>query len=269
MPSKLSDLKILIRGAGEMATGCACRLHRSGFFRLLMTETEKPLAVRRTVSFCEAVYEGSWTVESVKAERIHHVEAARDLWEKRVVPVLVDPEATRAKFLKPDVVIDAILAKRNVGTTIEDAPLVVALGPGFAASKDAHYVVETNRGHNLARLITEGYASPNTGIPGDIAGHSVLRVLRAPTDGVFQSDVPIGAQVVENQVIGHVDGEPVTAKLKGCLRGLIRPGSPVVRNLKIGDVDPRGNPAYCSTISEKARAISGAVLQAVLAAYNR
>lgn len=268
MRSKLSDLKILIRGAGEMATGCACRLHRSGFFRILMTETKNPVAVRRTVSFCEAVYEGAWTVESVRAERIPDVQAACDLWEKRTVPVLVDPEASCAKQMKPDVVLDAILAKRNLGTAMADAPLVVALGPGFAAGKDAHYVVETNRGHNLARLICQGCASPNTGIPGDIAGHSVLRVLRAPADGVFQSDLDIGAQVVEDQVIGYVSGEPVTTKLKGCLRGLIRPGSPVVRNLKIGDVDPRGNQAYCSTISEKARAISGAVLEAVLATYN-
>jgi xanthine dehydrogenase accessory factor len=269
MPFKLSDLKILIRGAGEMATGCACRLHCSGFFRILMTETERPLAVRRTVSFCEAVYEKTWTVESVKAERIHHVEAARELWEKRVVPVLVDPEATHAKILKPDVVIDAILAKRNVGTTMTDAPLVVVLGPGFAAGKDAHYVVETNRGHNLARLISEGPASPNTGIPGDIGGHSAFRVLRAPADGIFHSDLHIGDHVVEDQVIGHVAGEPVRTKLKGILRGVIRPGTPVVRNLKVGDVDPRGNQSYCSTISEKARAISGAVLEAVLATYNR
>jgi xanthine dehydrogenase accessory factor len=267
-PLKLSDLRILIRGGGEMATGCACRLHSSGFFRMLMTEIDRPLAVRRSVSLCEVMYERSWTVENVRAERIDHVEAAEDFWNQRVIPALVDPEASCKTILKPDVLIDAILAKRNLGTSINDAPLVIALGPGFCAGRDAHYVVETDRGHDLARLITEGYASPNTGVPGPIAGYSVLRVLRSPAKGVFESELSIGTPVEEGQVIGYVSGEPVTARLDGLLRGLIRPGSFVTPNLKIGDIDPRGDASYCSRISEKARAIAGAVLEAIMRTYN-
>lgn len=251
-----------------MASGCACLLHRCGFFRILMTEIEKPRAVRRTVSFCEAVYEARWTVEDVTAERIEHAEAAPDLWEKRVVPVLVDPEALSRKVLKPDILLDAVLAKRNLGTAMQDAPLVIALGPGFCAGKDAHFVIETNRGHNLARLISQGYASPSTGVPAEIAGHSVSRVLRSPADGIFESNSSIGMHVTAGQVLGHVSGEPVRSGLKGILRGLIRPGTPVTLNFKLGDIDPRNDPTYCRTISEKARAIGGTVLEAVLRTYN-
>ena len=233
-----------------------------------MTGIEKPLAVRRTVSLCEAMYETKWKVEGVQAEKVSDVKAAQDLWEKRLIPVLLDPMALCRKNLKPDVLIDAILAKRNEGTTIQDAPLVIALGPGFCAGRDAHYVIETKRGHDLARLISKGCASPNTGIPGDIAGHSILRVLRSPTNGIFESDFSIGTKVTEGQVVGHVSGVPVRTKLDGVLRGLIRTGSPVTSSLKIGDVDPRCNFAYCSTISEKARAIGGTVLETVLRTYN-
>ncbi len=265
---RLSDLKILIRGAGEMATGCACRLHSSGFFKVLLTEIDRPVAVRRSVSFCEAMYETIWTVENVRAERIDHVEKIEELWNNKVIPALVDPEASCKKVLKPDVVIDAILAKRNLGTSITDAPLVIALGPGFCAGKDAHYVIETDRGHDLARLITEGHASPNTGVPGSVAGHSVLRLLRSPANGVFQSELSIGSLVEEDQVVGYVSGEPVKAQLNGILRGLIRPGTFVTQNLKIGDIDPRGDASCCLRISEKARAIAGAALEAIMRTYN-
>jgi xanthine dehydrogenase accessory factor len=267
--SKLADLRILIRGAGEMATGCACRLHNSGFARILMTEIERPLAVRRSVSFCEAVYERSWTVESVRAQRIDRLDAADELWEQRVIPILVDPEASCTESLRPHVLIDAILAKKNLGTTLIDAPLVIALGPGFCAGRDAHYVVETNRGHDLARLISEGLASPNTGVPGAIGGHGALRVLRAPSDGVFESELSIGDHVEEGQTIGFVSGEPVKARLTGILRGLIRPGTLVTAHLKIGDIDPRGDASFCVRISEKAGAIAGAVLEAIMRTYNR
>ncbi len=267
-PMRLPDLKILIRGAGEMATGCACRLYNSGFFRILLTEIEKPLAVRRSVSFCEAVCDGARIVENIRAELVDSVEEAQNLWSKRVIPVLVDPEAAGKESLKPDVLIDAILAKRNLGTSKKDAPLVIALGPGFCAGIDAHYVVETNRGHDLARLVFEGYAAPNTGVPGPIGGHSMLRVLRAPADGVFRSDLSIGAHVEEGQVIGYVAEEPVSARLTGILRGLIRSGTSVTAHLKIGDIDPRGDDSYCVRISEKAGAIGGAVLEAIMRTYN-
>ncbi|MGC8659356.1 MAG: selenium-dependent molybdenum cofactor biosynthesis protein YqeB [Desulfomonilaceae bacterium] len=268
-PLILSDLKIVIRGAGEMATGCACRLYNSGFYRIVMTEIEEPLAVRRAVSLCEAVYEKSWTVEGVQAQLVDKLEQIYELWERKTIPVMVDPPVSCLSDLKSDVLIDAILAKKNTGISMASAPLVIALGPGFLAGKDAHYVIETARGHQLGRLILDGYSIPNTGIPGEIAGQSVLRVLRAPMEGIFLSDLTIGTLVEEGEVVGHVCDEPVTTRLSGVLRGLIRPGIYVTPNLKIGDVDPRGDSSYCTTISEKARAIGGSVLEAILRTYNK
>jgi xanthine dehydrogenase accessory factor len=264
----LSELKIIVRGAGDLATGTACRLYRSGFHKLLMTEVEQPLAVRRLVSFCEAVYGGSWTVEGITAIRIGSPHEAFDAWSKGLIPVIVDPQNRAKDVLKPDVIVDAILAKMNLGTKRTDAPLVVALGPGFSAGDDVDCVVETDRGHHLGRLILQGPAAPDTGVPGDIGGQSVRRVFRAPADGIFESDVEIGTNVVEGQVVGQVNGVPVAVTLSGVLRGLIRPGLEVTTGLKIGDVDPRGDVGHCSTISEKARAIGGAVLEAIMMRFN-
>jgi xanthine dehydrogenase accessory factor len=269
VPDKLSDLKILIRGAGEMATGTAVRLHNSGFPSLLMTEIDRPLAVRRMVSFCEAVHEGSWVVEGVKAVAIGTPGHTAEAWSRGLIPVLVDSQNTSREMLKPDVLIDAILAKKNLGTEIADAPLVIGLGPGFRAGKDVHYVIETNRGHDLGRLISEGEAFPDTGTPGEIAGHTGLRVIRSPGNGVFESDARIGTVVEAGRVVGSVAGREVVAGLAGVLRGLIRPGTRVGTGLKIGDVDPRGKIDFCFTISEKARAIGGAVLEAILTTFNK
>jgi xanthine dehydrogenase accessory factor len=269
MPERLSDLKIIIRGAGEMATGTACRLFRSGFHKVIMTEIERPLAVRRTVSFSEALYEGTATVEGIQAVRINSPDQAVKLWRERMIPVIVDPTNTTKDVFKPDLIVDAILAKKNLGTAITDASLVIGLGPGFHAGKDVHCVVETNRGHDLGRLILDGPSMPNTGVPGDIGGYTTQRVLRAPRDGVFQARCAIGALVEQGEVVGRVDGEPVLAGIRGTLRGLIRSGIPVACGLKIGDVDPRANPIYCHTISEKARAIAGAVLEALMIRFNR
>ncbi|MBI5571892.1 MAG: EF2563 family selenium-dependent molybdenum hydroxylase system protein [Desulfomonile tiedjei] len=268
MPVKFSDLKIIVRGAGEMATGTACRLHRSGFFRLLMTEIEHPLTVRRTVSFSEAVYAGTWTVEGVQSIRIAEPAGACAAWDRRMIPVIVDADNRSKDVLRPDVIVDAILAKRNLGTTLGCAPLVIGLGPGFHAGRDVHFVVETNRGHNLGRVISEGTAAADTGIPGVVMGETIRRVLRAPKDGVFESGVSIGRTVEIDQIVGHVGAEPVRAQVTGMLRGLIRPGTFVQEGMKIGDVDPRGEIAYCQTVSEKARALGGAVLEAILRHFN-
>jgi xanthine dehydrogenase accessory factor len=269
MPDKLCTLKIIIRGAGEMATGTACRLHRAGFYKILMTEVAYPLAVRRLVSFCEAIYDGAAAVEGVQAVAIATPDQAVGLWSERMVPVLIDPKNSTRNAIKPHIIIDAILAKRNLGTSIEDAELVIGMGPGFYAGKDAHYVIETNRGHNLGRLISEGEAEADTGVPGTIGGVGTQRVLRSPTDGIFESDLLIGALVDKGQTVGQVAGKKVTAGIRGVLRGLIRPGTAVTSGLKIGDVDPRQNPSYCDTISEKARAIGGTVLEAILARFNQ
>ncbi len=265
----LDELDIIIKGAGEQATGIACRLHRANFKRILMLETPAPLAVRRQVSFCEAVHEKSMAVEGIEAVRVAD-EAERDaVWSAGKIAVMVDPRGESLARCRPDVFIDATLAKRNLGTSITDAPLVVALGPGFSAGQDCHVVVETNRGHDLGRLITCGMAAPNTGIPGDIAGFSRERVLRAPAEGVFTTQRKIGDLVCRGEVVGRVGTAEVVAQIDGVLRGLIRPGSSVKTGLKIGDVDPRGEAGLCCTISEKARALGGAVLEAILSAYNR
>jgi xanthine dehydrogenase accessory factor len=233
-----------------------------------MTDIDDPLAVRRLVSFCEALHHETWSVEGVRAARIDSPADAPGLWKERVIPVIVDPENRSKDILEPDVVVDAILAKKNLGTSMTDAPVVLGMGPGFTAGKDVHFVIETNRGHNLGRLILEGEASPNTGVPGDIAGQTLRRVVRAPSDGVFESDVQIGTRVREGQVVGHVGADAVTVGVDGVVRGLIRPGTKVKRNVKIGDVDPRGDVSYCYTISEKARAIGGTVLEAILMCFN-
>jgi len=265
----LTERLIIIKGAGEMATGVACRLYRANLTRLLMLETHSPLAVRRHVSFCEAIHDEHVSVEGIDAVRIQGDDDLARIWASRRIPVLIDPLAASVRRLKPDVVVDATLAKRNLGTAITDAPLVVALGPGFCAGIDSHVVVETNRGHNLGRLIMQGSAATNTGIPGDIGGYTSERVLRAPADGRFFTDRKIGEMVRKGEVVGRVGAFEVVSAIAGILRGLIRPGSVVTCGLKIGDVDPRSEISYCNTVSEKARALGGAVLEAVLAKYNR
>ncbi len=265
----LKERVIIMKGAGEMATGIACRLHRSGFRRILMLETLSPLAVRREVSFCEAVHDGRKIVEGIEAVRIDNGAELAGAWENGMIAIRVDPRGDAVRSVRPEVYIDATVAKRNLGIAITDAPLVIALGPGFTAGKDCHLVVETNRGHNLGRLITSGEAEPNTGIPGNIGGFTTERVLRAPADGPFTTEKKIGDRVAKNEVVGRVGTEAVTTAIDGVLRGLIRPGIKVTTGLKIGDVDPRGDAAYCHTVSEKARALGGAVLEAILSFHNK
>jgi xanthine dehydrogenase accessory factor len=271
MPKRLpgvKDLIVLIKGAGEMATGVAHRLARSGF-RICLTEIPEPLAVRRGVSFCEAVFEGSKVVEGVTARRVAGREEIEGIWQNGELPIIVDPACSLRAVLKPDVLIDAILAKENRGTRPDDAPLVIALGPGFRAGRDAHFVIETNRGHQLGRVIEEGEADPNTGIPGEIAGITWERVLRAPRAGRFHSHRSIGDQASRGEIVAEVEGIPIQANVTGVLRGMLRDGSRVKEGMKVGDVDPRGIQEYCFTISEKARAIGGGVLEAILRKYNR
>lgn len=262
-PCALRLAPICVKGGGDIASGVAWRLHQCGF-RVLITEIPRPMAVRRKVAFCEAVYDGHAEVEEVEALLILEANDSRQVWEQGKIPLLVDPECEVAKMIQPDVIVDAILAKKNTGTRISDAPLVIALGPGFEAGRDAHFVVETNRGHYLGRLLTEGSAEPNTGVPGPVAGISTDRVLRAPGRGIWQSEAEIGDVVRKGDMVGSVDGQPVNALINGVLRGMIRPGIPVTEGLKIGDIDPRGVKEHCYTISEKALAISGGVLEGIL-----
>jgi len=266
--TNLREIIIAIKGAGEMASAVAWRLYMANFKKILMLETANPMAVRREVSFCEAVLDGEKGVEKVIALQVQSPDEIKKCWEKKDIAVVADPQWQTLSILRPDVLVDAILAKKNLGTNMNEAPLVIGLGPGFCAGKNVHLVIETNRGHNLGRIITSGEAEPNTGIPGAIDGFSEERVLRAPVGGQFQSRRNIGEYVKKNEIVGSVAGVEVRSQINGVLRGLIRPNSLVLQGLKVGDIDPRGEVGYCFTISDKARAIGGSVLEAVLRSYN-
>lgn len=254
---------VLIKGAGDLATGTAVRLRRAGF-PLVMTEIERPTAVRRTVAFCQCVYDGAVTVEGVTARRVKDAAQARVLLDRGEIPVLVDPEAGILRDLPFDAVVDAILAKKNLGTRITDAPVVLALGPGFTAGVDCHGVVETMRGHDLGRLLTEGSAIPNTGVPGDVGGYTGERIIRASADGIFEPVAEIGRRVSKGELVARVSGEPVYALMDGMVRGMLPAGLRVVRGMKSGDIDPRCERRHCFTVSDKARAIGGGVLEGLL-----
>jgi xanthine dehydrogenase accessory factor len=264
-----SDTLVLIKGAGDLATGVAYRLYRSGF-PLLMTELPEPLMVRRAVSFGQAVYDGETTVEAVAARRVETPQEGLALARQgQVIPVLVDPEARAVRGLKPRVLVDGVMAKRNTGTRITDAPLVIALGPGFTAGVDCHVAVETNRGHWLARIIYEGSPQPDTKTPGKVKGYARGRVIRSPADGHVHPLAQVGDRLCKGDLIGRVNGHEVHAMFDGVLRGLIHPSVRVTEGLKIGDLDPRAVNSHCFSISEKSLAIGGAVLEAILAWLNQ
>ena len=265
----IRDLTVGIKGAGEMASAIAWRLFRIHVKRLFMMERDDPLAVRRKVAFCEAIWDGRQTVEGVEAVRVASAADIPGVWNQGKIGIMADPAWTAMGWLRPDVLVDATLAKRNLGTTLDEAPLVIGVGPGFTAGRDVHLVVETHRGHHLGRVIEEGTAFPNTGIPGTINGISAERLLRAPVSGRFKAACKIGTRVAAGEVLGHIGGHRVTAAIDGVIRGLIRDGVAVSEGLKLGDIDPRGDISYCETLSEKARAISGGVLEAILGIYNR
>ena len=275
---KKKDL-IVVRGAGDLATGTIHRLKKAGF-RLLVLEAEHPAAIRRQVALSEAVYAGSARVEDVEAVRMDVDLAEKKnrkelleqemerIWKKDGVPVLVDPAGLSIAALRPAVVVDAILAKKNLGTTKEMAPLVIALGPGFTAGEDVDVVIETKRGHNLGRVIRSGSAVPNTGIPGIIGGYGKERVMHAQAEGILRNAASIGDIVEARAVIAESETEngtvPVEASLSGLLRGLIRDGYPVTKGFKIADIDPRKEELQnCFTISDKARCIAGSVLEVI------
>ena len=254
---------VLIRGAGDLATGIALRLFRSHLC-LVMTDLPQPTAIRRTVCFSQAILYGSYQVEDVTAELAASMEDVRCILAEGCIPVLADPKAECRAWLKPDVVVDAILAKKNLGTQITDAPLVIGVGPGFCAGRDCHAVIETMRGHTLGRVIREGEPIPNTNIPGLIGGFAGERVLRAPADGIFVQKLKIGASVRTGDIAGTVNGVPMLCQIDGMLRGILPDGTPVTRGMKSGDVDPRGKREYCDLVSDKALAIGGGVLEAIL-----
>ena len=259
---------IIVRGGGDLATGTIYKLRKSGF-PVLILEVAHPSAIRRNVAFCEAVYQGSQTVEDMTCYLAASLEQAEQLLAEGKLVVLVDPTGESIPKLKPLAVVDAILAKKNLGTNLDMAPITVALGPGFAAGKDVHAVVETKRGHNLGRVLWTGSASPNTGIPGIIGGYGKERVIHCPANGILRNVKHITQRVSKGEIIAVVEMEngtvPVEASLDGILRGLIRDGYPVKVGFKMADIDPRTEEYdNCFTISDKARCIAGGVLEAIL-----
>jgi xanthine dehydrogenase accessory factor len=254
---------ILIKGAGDLASGVAMRLHCCGF-PVVMTELPNPLMVRRSLAFGEAVYDGRVRVEGIWARRVEDLAGARQALQAGEIPVWVDPQAGCREQLGPRVVVDAIMAKRNTGTQIDDAPVVIALGPGFSAREDCHAVIETNRGHHLGRVIYQGSAEPDTGEPGSIGGKTGERILRAPTGGILEARAEIGEWVAEGQSVAVIEGQMVVSGTAGVLRGLVRSGIQVESGVKIGDVDPRAETSHCFTVSDKGLAIAGGVLEAIL-----
>jgi xanthine dehydrogenase accessory factor len=251
----------LVKGGGDLASGVAVFLIRAGF-AVLMTETAKPTAVRRAVAFAEAVYEGQATVEEVEGVLVRSLDEAQGVMRTGSVAVLVDPEAHARLGAHPDLLIDAVMAKRNLGTTLSDAPLVVALGPGFVAGTDSHAVIETMRGDALGRVIVEGRALPDTGIPAERGGFGEERVLRSPCPGVFTGLRNIGDRVKEDEIVGVVASAPVGARLDGTLRGILHSGLTVRAGSKLGDVDPSLDREQCFFVSDKATAVARGVLEA-------
>lgn len=265
----LRDLVFGIKGGGDLATGVVLTLFRAGFHKLYIMEADRPTVIRRQVAFASALFDSKIDVEGVTAVRADGSEEISDIWSQGRIPVLADPGWQTLIKQPPHVLVDAVIAKKNLGTRIDDAPLVMGLGPGFTAGKDVHLVVETQRGHHLARIMETGAARPNTSQPEAVMGITGDRLVRSPAAGSFTGLAKIGELVAKEQILGHVDGVAVAAKIGGALRGLIHDGVEVTPGRKIGDIDPRGDASYCQTVSDKARALGGAVLGAVLGRYNR
>jgi xanthine dehydrogenase accessory factor len=254
----------ILRGGGDLGTGAALRLHRAGW-RVLITELAQPLVIRRTVAFASAIYDGSIEVEGAIAHQIDQLDQADQFWAIDHIPVIAaGPDRLITARSNPTAIVDAIISKTNTGTRITDAPIVVALGPGFTAGIDCHAVVETNRGHNLGRVYYQGSAEADTGTPGKIGGEDSQRVLRAPIDGLFRADKAIGDKVIVGDVIGRVGSQSIPTAIAGVVRGVLYDGLSINAGVKVADIDPRGEVSYCFSVSDKAWSIGGGVLEAVM-----
>lgn len=253
---------VVVRGAGDLATGILYTLYHFGY-AVVAAELEHPSAIRRMVSFSEAVYEGRFTVENITAQRCDNPLELDSILKSGRIPILIDPQGKCIRDLSPDIVVDAILAKKNLGTSMDMAKIVIGAGPGFTAGKDVHAVVETKRGHDLGRVILSGQAERDTGIPGTVGGYSKERVIYSPKAGIINNIKKIGDSVQAGEAIAAVDGAAITSQISGILRGLIRDGFPVTQGFKIADVDPRGARDHCFTISDKARMIGFGTLHAI------
>jgi len=267
MNSKLTDLTVLIRGGGEVASGVAHRLLRA-HFKVCLTEIPQPQAVCRGVSFSEAVYDGEKEIEGVVAKLVKSASDVPTVWRENKIPIIVDPEAAIKDILHPSILIDAIMAKRNLGTRLTDADLVIGLGPGFQAGRDVHLVVETNNSERLGEVIFAGEAEKNTGVPISIGGLTFERILHAIGEGLFITNREIGEQVAAGEVIAWVAGQPLKAPISGVVRALLRSGTRVNPGTKLIEIDPAASREVCYRIRARTRAIAGGVLEAILAWFN-
>ncbi len=252
----------LIRGGGDLGSGIALRLHHAGF-KIVITEIELPLVLRRTVAFANAIFEKEMTVEGVKSKFISELNNISSLLQSEIIPVLIDPELNVLNFISVDVLIDARMLKSFHPNNLGKKPLIIGLGPGFIANKNCHAVIESNRGHYLGRVLWEGSAQENTGTPGKIGSVDNERVIRAPQDGLINNGISIGTIVKKGDLIGHIGNERIIACIDGCLRGLMHDGIYVHKGEKIGDLDPRLDPFLINFVSEKSLAIAGGVLEAI------
>lgn len=259
---------VIVRGGGDIASGTIYRLYQAGY-KIIVLEVEKPTAIRRTVSFSQAIFDGETTIEGVKSRFCTSIEEVQKSFRDFVIPVVIDPKGDLISSYKPKIVVDAILAKKNLGTNKDMADIVLALGPGFTGGEDVDAVIETNRGHNLGRVIYDGKPEPNTGKPGNTIGFTIERVLYSPDLGKIEVYKDIESLVSKGDVLAIVNGKEVISKITGVVRGMIQNGTEVFKGMKIGDVDPRGEKTNCNTISDKARAVGGGVLEAILHLTNK
>lgn len=260
---------IIVRGGGDIATGTIHKLHRSGF-PVVILEIEKPSTIRRKVAFSEAMYEGEVMVEGVTCKRANHFKEITPILAEGKIPILQDETCEILDYVKPLALVDGILAKKNLGTRRDMAPITVGLGPGFLAGADVDVVIETQRGHDLGRILFEGYAAKNTGIPGIIGGYGKERVIHSPESGLIKNICQISDTVTKGEVIASIGETKVIATIDGIVRGIIRDGYPVTKGLKIADIDPRlEEKKNCFTISDKARCIGGSVLEAIMYLQRR
>ncbi|SHH86379.1 selenium-dependent molybdenum cofactor biosynthesis protein YqeB [Clostridium grantii] len=264
------NFTIVVRGGGDIATGIIHRLYRAGF-KVIVLEVEKPSLIRRRVSFGQSIYDKEIEIEGIKSKHVETFSEAIECLEQGIIPVIIDEQGEIIKNNKIDVVVDAILAKKNLGTTMEMASVIIGVGPGFTVGKDVHAIIESNRGHNLGKVILEKNksAESNTGIPGNIMGFTEERVVRAVGEGNIKIVKDIGALVKKRDVLATIEGKKVEAKIDGVVRGMINEGFYVFDGMKIGDIDPRGNKENCFEISDKARSVGGGVLEAVCYLLNK
>ncbi len=254
---------VIIRGGGDLASGVVIRLHHAGI-GLVVAEIEKPLAVRRTVSFAEAIYSDFVKIEDISARKVSSFQEAEKVSLQGLIPFIIEPALEHLIAQSPMIIIDAIMTKREPEIKLNSAQLVIGLGPGFVAGKHCHAVIETLRGHNMGRVFWEGSAAADTGLPGSIVSYKVDRVLRAPANGFLEPHAEIGQRLKKGDLIATVSSAEIRALFDGVLRGLIHPSVELTRGMKIGDLDPRDDPSFCYRVSDKALAVGGGVLEALL-----